>query len=582
MASAQINDHIRYEPEEKCSILSSFVVGAQGILLVLPPAISIIVITILATGQGEAYLTWAVFAALIIVGIVTALQASRIGRLGAGHMVVVGITPNYIALSVLALDEGGPGMLASLMVVSGVFFLAVATWLPQLRRVITPTVSGTVLMLIAVMIVPIAIERFKDVPAGAWSFAGPCVAAVTMIVSTVLVMRAPPRLRPWSMLIGFVSGCVTAALLGVYDLERLYSAPWVGLPQVGFPGLDLTPAAGFWALLPMFLIVTLVQAIKGIGDNTVIQRVSRRRPRTTDFRLLQGSLYANGLGVLLSGLAGTPPASPYSSFTASVVNMTGVAARHVGYAIAIILIAMALIPKLMGALLTIPSPVMGAFLLTALGIFFVEGVQTITRDGLDVQKSLVVGVSFAIGAGLQQQNILADLIGHPWGALLGNGITVGAATAIALTVFLNLTSARPKRLEARLDFADLPQIDEFLQEAAGRMGWSEASTQRLRSAGEEALSSLLQPSNEYLPDSGADKTPRLIIVARPDGRAVELDFVSVLEDDENLGDRLAYLDDEDESVDDREISFRLLRHYASSVRHQKYHGMDIVTVRVEG
>ena len=581
MASAQINDHIRYEPEEKCSILSSFVVGAQGILLVLPPAISIIVITILATGQGEAYLTWAVFAALIIVGIVTALQASRIGRLGAGHMVVVGITPNYIALSVLALDEGGPGMLASLMVVSGVFFLAVATWLPQLRRVITPTVSGTVLMLIAVMIVPIAIERFKDVPAGAWSFAGPCVAAVTLIVSTALVMRAPPRLRPWSMLIGFVSGCVTAALLGVYDLERLYSAQWVGLPQVGFPGLDLTPGAGFWALLPMFLIVTLVQAIKGIGDNTVIQRVSRRRPRTTDFRLLQGSLYANGLGVLLSGLAGTPPASPYSSFTASVVNMTGVAARNVGYAIAIILVAIALIPKLMGALLTIPSPVMGAFLLTALGIFFVEGVQTITRDGLDVQKSLVVGVSFAIGAGLQQQNILADLIGHPWGALLGNGITVGAATAIALTLFLNLTSARPKRLEARLDFADLPRIDEFMQDVAGGMGWSEASTQRLRSAGEEALSSLLQPSNEYLPDGGADKTPRLMIVARPDGRAVEMDFVSVLEDDENLGDRLAYLDDEDESVDDREISFRLLRHYASSVRHQKYYGMDIVTVRVE-
>ena len=581
MASAPINDHIRYEPEEKCSILSSFVVGAQGILLVLPPAISIVVITILATGQGEAYLTWAVFAALIIVGIVTALQASRIGRLGAGHMVVVGITPNYIALSVLALNEGGPGMLASLMVVSGVFFLAVATWLPQLRRVITPTVSGTVLMLIAVMIVPIAIERFKDVPAGAWSFAGPCVAAVTLIVSTTLVMRAPPRLRPWSMLIGFLSGCVTAALLGVYDLERLYSAQWIGLPQVGFPGLDLTPGAGFWALLPMFLIVTLVQAIKGIGDNTVIQRVSRRRPRTTDFRLLQGSLYANGLGILLSGLAGTPPASPYSSFTASVVNMTGVAARHVGYAIAIILVAMVLIPKLMGALLTIPSPVMGAFLLTALGIFFVEGLQTITRDGLDVQKSLVVGVSFAIGAGLQQQNILADLIGHPWGALLGNGITVGAATAIALTVFLNLTSARPKRLEARLDFADLPRIDEFMQDVAGGMGWSEASTQRLRSAGEEAMSSLLQPSNEYLPKNGTGKTPRLLIVARPDGRAVEMDFVSVLEDDENLADRLAYLDDEDESMDEREISFRLLRHYASSVRHQKYYGMDIVTVRVE-
>ena len=30
-----------------------------------------------------------------------------------------------------------------------------------------------------------------------------------------------------------------------------------------------------------------------------------------------------------------------------------------------------------------------------------------------------------------------------------------------------------------------------------------------------------------------------------------------------------------------ETSLRLLRHYASSVRHQQYHDTDVVTVRVE-
>ena len=472
-------------------------------------------------------------------------------------------------------------MLASLMVASALFFFAVATWLPQLRRVMTPTVSGTALILIAVSILPFCLDQFDEVPQGSPVFTGPAVALITLIMTMTLLFRAPPRLRPWLMIIGFLCGCIAAALLGVYELERLYAAQWFGIPSINFQGLDLTPGASFWAKLPMFLIVTLVQAIKGIGDNTVIQRVSRRRPRMTDFRLLQGSLYANGLGVVLAGIAGTPPPSPYSSFTASVVNMTGVAARNVGYAIAIILLALALIPKLTGALLTIPSPVMGAFLLTALGIFFVEGLQTITRDGLDVQKSLIVGVSFAVGAGLQQQNILADLIGRPWGTLLGNGITVGAATAIALTVFLNLTSARPRRLEAQLDMSELHQIDEFVKEVADQMEWSEASTERLRSAGEEALSSLLQPSNEYEAGDTDGRTPRLMIVARPDGKAVELEFISVLWDEQNLGDRLAYLDEEDEAVDDREMSFRLLRHYASSVRHQKYHGLDIVTVRVE-
>ena len=160
------------------------------------------------------------------------------------------------------------------------------------------------------------------------------------------------------------------------------------------------------------------------------------------------------------------------------------------------------------------------------------------------------------------------------GALLGNGITVGAATAIALTVFLNLTSARPKRLEARLDFADLPKIDEFVQDVAAQMNWSDAATQRLRSAGEEALSSLLQPSNEYAAGDASDKTPRLIVVARPEAGAVELEFVSVLEDEENLGDRLAYLDDEEESTDDREMSFRAATALRLFVQHQKYYGME--------
>ena len=107
------------------------------------------------------------------------------------------------------------------------------------------------------------------------------------------------------------------------------------------------------------------------------------------------------------------------------------------------------------------------------------------------------------------------------------------------------------------------------------MGWDAAATGRLRSAGEETLSSLLQPGDEY----AAGEAPRLIVVARPEGGAVEMEFIAVF-DEENLEDRLAYLDEQTETFDERELSFRLLRHYASAVYHQKYHGLDIVTVQV--
>ena len=550
-------------------------VGIQGIMIVLAPAVLIVAITVLAGGQDERFLAWTVFAALIIVGVVTVLQAARIGRLGGGHMLITGVTPNYIAVSVIALDEGGPAALSSLIVLSGVFYLALAAWLPRLRRLITPVVSGTVLMLIAAMIIPISFDRLKNVPEGASAAAGPCVAAVTLVVAAILVLRAPGKWRPWSLLAGIGAGCVAAAPFGLYDFERLSDASWFGVPDTELPGLVLAPTAGFWALLPMFLIVTLIQAIKGIGDGMVVQRVSRRRPRATDFRLIQGSINANALGLLFSGLSGTPPTTGYSSLTVSLINLTGVSARRAGYAMGGILIVLAFFPKVTSALLAIPSPVMGGFLLVAIGMLFVEGIQTLSRAGLDAQKAIVVGLAFALGLGMQNQNVLQDLLGDPWGMLLGNGITVGTVTAILLTAFLELTSPRRRRLEVRLDFSDLPRIDIFLQEVAARMGWDAAATGRLRSAGEETLASLMEPGEEYK----AGEAPRLIVVARPDGGAVNLEFVAVF-DEENLEDRLAYLDEQTETPDVSELSFRMLRHYASSVRHQKYHGMDVVTVQV--
>ncbi len=51
---------------------------------------------------------------------------------------------------------------------------------------------------------------------------------------------------------------------------------------------------------------------------------------------------------------------------------------------------------------------------------------------------------------------------------------------------------------------------------------------------------------------------------------------------ENLEDRLAYMSEQPEALDELEVSYRLLRHYSSSVRHQKFHNVDVITVHVEG
>ncbi len=574
----RVNEHIQYEPDDRSPLLLTVGVAVQCILLILAPTVLVVVITVKATGQSDGYLTWAIFAALVINGVITAIQAFRLWRLGCGQMVITGPTIQFVVVSVAAVAQGGPALLATLLVVSSVFQFAVAAWLPLLRRIITPVVSGTVLMLVAATVLPVVFERIVDVQEGISPVSGPAVALATLVLSTVLALRAPGQWRLWSPLITIALGCVIAALLGLYSFQRVIDAPWVGLPDAQFPGLDLSFGLEFWALLPTFAILTLVLAIKVTTDSVIIQNASQREQRAIDFRRVQGTVSSNGVGMLLAGFAGAPPTMPYSAYGVSLINLTGVAARSVGYAFAVVLIVVALFPKLTSILLTIPDPVMGAYMLLLLGMYFVGGIQTAIQDGLDAQKGMVVGLSFVVGLAMHHNNVVENALGETWGSLLGNGVMAGMIVALLLTTFIELSGPRRRRLEAELDFAALPRIDEFLRELASDLGWNEESTLRLCSAGEETLSSLLMSGDDVEPD----KPPQLHVSASPRQGVVELEFVASVSDEENIQDRLAYLGDQTEIPDPGEVSFRLLRHYASSVQHRKYHGMDVVMVLVEG
>ena len=403
--------------------------------------------------------------------------------------------------------------------------------------------------------------------------AAPTSGAVTLVVAAALAIRASGAWRLWAPVIGIAVGCAVAALFGLYDIERVIEAPWVAVPTSGWSGFDLRFGPSFWVLLPAFSFVILVSTIKTIGDTVAIQQVSRRKPRAVDFRTVQGAVTAEGLGNLLSGAAGTMPNMTWST-SASIVELTGVAARSVGVCIGIVFVVLAFLPKATAFLLAVPNPVAAAYMTVLCGLLFVQGMRIAIQDGIDHRKATIVGLAFWIGVGFQNQAIFADRLGETWGALLGNGMTAGGLAAVALTFFMELTGPRRRRLKTELHISALPKIDEFLRVFASRIGWDDAATQRLRSAGEEALASLVRQD-----DDAAANGRRLLIVARRDGGAAELEFVAT-SDEENLEDRLAHLSELPETPDEREISFRLLRHYASSVRHQKYHDLDIVTVHV--
>ena len=574
-----MSSRILYEPDERPPQVLAFGLGCQQAALCIASVVLTPVIVIRAAGGGEPYLSWAVFAALFISGLTTALQAVRLGSVGAGYPLLMGTSGTFIAVCVTALADGGPGMLATLVFVSALFQFVLSSRLAWLRRIITPTVAGTVLMLIAVTVMPIVFDMLRDVPEGAAPAAAPVSAAVTLGVLAVLALRASGALRLWAPVVALVLGCVTASFFGLYDTSLVLQADWIGVPGGGWPGFDLGFGPMFWALLPAFVFATLVGAIETIGDSMAIQGVSWRKPRATDFREVQGAVAADGIGNLLSGLAGTVPNTTYSTSIA-ITELTGIAARSVGVWMGAAFVVVAFLPKAAALLLAVPGPVVAAYLLALLAMLFVLGMRMVVRDDMDYRKAFIVGVSFWVGVGFQNQVIFADHLGPWWGTLLGNGMASGGITALVLNLFVELTGPRRRRIETDLDLEALPRIDGFLREFASARGWPEEASDRLRSAGEEAFLSLVDQQRQAQEDDLQGKR-RLLTMVHGDRRSAELEFVAA-SGDENLEDVMVLLSEQPGTPVEHEISLRLLRHYASSVRHQQYHGTDIVTVNVQG
>ena len=141
---------IRYEPDERPPLALSIGLGLQYAVLAVAGVVLTPVMMIKISGSSEAYLSWAVFAALVVSGVTTVIQSVRVGHVGAGYILLMGSSGAFIAVCVSALEQGGPGLMASLIIIAALFQFVLATKLSWFRRIFTPTVAGTVMMLIPV------------------------------------------------------------------------------------------------------------------------------------------------------------------------------------------------------------------------------------------------------------------------------------------------------------------------------------------------------------------------------------------------------------------------------------------------
>ncbi|MDE0060386.1 MAG: hypothetical protein OXI22_03530 [Defluviicoccus sp.] len=564
------------DPNAKIRVPLATGLGAQLAIHVLPGVVLIPTVVFRAAGAPDPALVWAVFASVVICGVIAILQAQRLGRIGAGYILATGTAGVSISVAVAALDQGGPALLSALMVALALCQFAFSARLSLFRQILTPTVTGTVLMLTPVTVMPVIFEQLGNVLEGAAPVGAILSAGTTVLVIAAIVLKADRVTRLWAPIIGIVAGSAVGATFGLYDVERIASAPWIGIPPPAWPGLGFEFRLEFWALLPSFVFIAFVCTIQTVSGAVAIQRVSRAQRRAVDFRAVQGAVTADGLGNLLSGLAGTMTLGFRPNGT-TMVEITGVSSRRIGVALGASLIGIALSPKVLAVVLAIPGPVIAAFITITMATIFVIGMKLIVQDGMDYRQGLIAGLAFWLGTGFEGDVIFPEWVAGFAGGFLSNGMVAGGLAALLLTLLVELTKPRRSRIELDLDPSALLAIREFNGALATRNGWDADMQNRLDAASEETLLTLLSQDEER----EDVQHRRLRLVARREGEGALLEFVAAGRE-ENLEDQISILGEENaESAIEREVSLRMLRHLSSSVRHQQYHDTDIVTVRVD-
>ena len=546
---------------------------ASATLLVTP------VIVAQQSGLGDAQLLWMVFASLIVVGLSTLIQVHRVGPVGAGALLPMFTAAVSIPFCITALVDGGPGTLVSLIAVTGVIQIIVSRWVVILRRIVTPVASGIVIMILSVTLASV-VFALLDGSSREEPVAAPLTAMITLAVVAALSLRRSAVLRLWGPVVGIVVGCIAAGGFGIFDFSLVLESPWVGVPT-DIP--DLTPDFGlhFWILLPSFLFLAIIFSIHSNGETIAQQRVAWRDDRAVDFRQVQGGMAGAGMSNVLAGIGGAAP-NIINSGIISFSQTTGVAAKRVGYCIALIVIAVAFLPKVSSLIASIPAPVMTGYLMMVTGTLLVDGTRLVIQNEPNRQKVVVAGICFWIGASFHFNLFYLPSIGPVWDALFKSAITTGGVAAVVMILYLELTSPRRMRFQSPLHIDSLPDLNEFMTRFANSRGWNDAMKDRLSAVAEETLLTLT-PLDLNLDSNGGEEGEngrRLIVLAASDGPVADLEFIGGGKES-NLEDRIRQLQQHDtQDPVEEELSLRLLRSFAQSVRHQQYHDTDIITVRV--
>ncbi|GAB6492593.1 xanthine permease [Bacillus sp. UMTAT18] len=416
--------------------------GMQHMLAMYAGAIIVPLIVGGGLGLNQKELTYLVSIDLLMCGVATILQALSNRFFGIGLPVVLGCTFTAVGPMIAIGKQYGVSSIYGAIIAAGLFVVIFAKLFGKLVKLFPPVVTGSVVTVIGVTLVPAAIN---DMAGGVGSKDFGSLENLALAFGVLLFIIIMYRffdgfIRSISILLGLLFGTIVAAFMGKVSLQAVGEADWFHGIQpfyFGTPTFELTP-------IITMILVACVGIVEATGVYFALSDICNKKIGEKE---LTKGYRAEGLAMVLGGIFNAFPYTTYSQ-NVGLVQLTGVRNRVIIYTCGGMLIVLGFIPKIAAITTIIPKSVLGGAMLAMFGMVMAYGIKMLSSVDFGRQENLlIVACSVGIGLGVTVVPTLFSQLPENIRILTDNGIVLGSASAVLLNIVFNMVPQRKVKVK---------------------------------------------------------------------------------------------------------------------------------------
>lgn len=442
-----------YQLDDRPPVLEASFAGLQH---VLASFVGIVTPTLVLGGilGLQEQMPYLLSMALVVSGVGTYIQARRPFGIGAGMLCIQGTSFAFlgalISAGMIGKERGmdGDGILSLILGVclaGSAIQIILSQFIGRLRRVITPLVTGIVITSIGMSLIKVGMTDISGGYGAADAGAIHNVLLGLFVVALIIMLNRSSNqwLRLSAIVIGLLVGSFVALSMGMINPVSAESLPLISLPLPLQYGLSFD----WGAFIPVALIyvVTTIETTGDITANCVISKQPVSGP--IYLQRIKCGVLGDGVNSALAALFNTFPNSTFSQNN-GVIQLTGIASRHVALFIGAILVVLGLFPIVGHLLQQIPKPVLGGATLVMFGTVAAAGVKIMATEELNRRNMLIMAVSFGVGLGISMVPEALSQMPPLVQNVFGSAPATGGLTAIILTLILPEDNAQVTPLSA--------------------------------------------------------------------------------------------------------------------------------------